>query len=827
MQATTTDPRSLPGRRIEIEGIVQGVGFRPWVYRLAREGGIAGRVRNDGRGVSIEAFAPEGALDLFVTQLQESPPPAAVIRRLRWHALAPRAVTGFTIVDTGRDGERRPSIPADLATCPDCLAELFDPHDRRHRYPFVNCTNCGPRFTISTDVPYDRAATTMARFRMCPDCQREYDDPRDRRFHAQPNACPVCGPRLRLLDARGDVVRCDDPLQVAVAALRAGMTVAIKGLGGFHLACDATSEDAVRTLRERKRRSAKPFAVMVRDLPQARALAELQVPEERLLAGVERPIVVAPRRDAALWPAMAKAAGGARLAPSVAPGVDLVGVMLPYTPLHHLLLADFGRPLVMTSANLAEEPLVWRDEEAVERLAGIADLFLTHDREIAAPCEDSVVRTVAGAPTIVRRSRGFVPRPLPVAVPFAAPVLAIGGDLKSVACLGVGDTAWLTPHVGDLESPAGLDALALAVERLQRFVGARAEVIAHDPHPGYHSRRLALELPARRHLAVQHHHAHVASCLCEHGLEGPALGLVFDGTGWGPSPAGKTGVPHPPPGTSAASFARAIHPLGNAWGGELLRADLRGYERLATLRPLRLPGGETALREIWRLALAALDDAFDGEPPVSALLLFRQLRQERVEAVRRQLAAGVNSPLAHGAGRWFDAIGALVLALAQSRYEGEAALRLERCAAAVWTAVPAYPFAFRADAAPWQIDLRPTVRAVVRELLVGRPAATIAARFHSTVASAGESMVRHAIERNGTLPVVLSGGCFQNPLLVSAVETRLADLRVHRHRLVPPGDGGLALGQAAVAAALARCGDADEAMVMVGAGAANARRGGA
>ena len=760
-----------PGRRIAVEGTVQGVGFRPWVWRLAREEGVAGSVRNDACGVVIEAFGSDVALEGFLGRLRREPPPAADIRRLAWEPIAPRELDGFEILASGASTTRRPSIPADLATCPACLAEVMDPANRRHRYPFTNCTDCGPRFTIATDIPYDRAATTMARFPMCPECAREYGDPADRRFHAQPNACPVCGPRLALLAADGSPLAAEEPLALAAQALAAGLIVAVKGLGGFHLACDATNEPAVERLRARKRRERKPFAVMVADLEAAEAVAALGDEERRLLSGTEHPIVLAPLRP------------DHGLAPSVAPGLDLVGVLLAYTPLHHLLLRAAGVPLVMTSGNLAEEPLAYRDEEAVARLGGIADLLLVHDREVAAPCEDSVARVVDGAPLLVRRSRGWVPRPLALARPVGEAVLAVGGDLKSVACIAAGDAAWLTPHVGDLASPESLDELAAAVDRLQRFLGVTPRVVAHDPHPGYHSRRWALSLPGVRHVAVQHHHAHVASCLAEHGLAGPALGVALDGTGWGPD--------------------------GAAWGGELLLVEPGRSRRLATLRPLPLAGGETALREVWRLALAMLDDAFDGAPPLAALPLFARLDPYRTATVRRMLGTAtgdgtngghrLNSPLAHGAGRWFDAVGALVLGLPAAGFEGEAALRLERAAAAAGSA-PAYPFELRADGAVRELDLRPMVRALVFELLDGRPAPWLAARFHATLGAAMAAAVRAAAREHGALPVALSGGCLQNPLLARALREGLSGFRVLQHRSVPPGDGGLALGQAVVAA---------------------------
>ncbi len=755
---------SSAGRRIEIRGTVQGIGFRPWVVRLARELGVAGRVRNDAAGVTVEAFGPAAMLDDFTARLRCDPPPGAEVAQLTWRPAEAAAPGDFSVAASEDAGERRLAIPPDLATCAACLAEAGDPADCRFRYPFTNCTHCGPRFTIALDVPYDRAATTMAAFRMCERCRREYESPTDRRFHAQPNACPACGPRLRAETTAGATIE-GDPLAAAAAVLSSGGIVAVKGLGGFHLACDATAEEAVARLRARKRRDAKPFAVMVRTLADAERLADVDDAERRLLASPAAPIVLLRRRLDG-W-----------LAGGVAPGSPLVGVLLAYTPLHHLLLAGVERPLVMTSANQAGEPIAYRDAEVRTRLDGVADLLLTHEREIVGPCEDSVARVIDGAPVVLRRSRGWVPRPVRLARPVVRPVLGCGGDLKNAVCLAVGDLAYPGPHVGDLDVVEALEGLESAADRLQRFVGVRAEVIAHDLHPEFRSTAFARARAAAHVIGVQHHHAHVASAMAEHGLLGPVLGVVYDGTGWGPD--------------------------GTLWGGELLLADLGGFDRIATWRAVRLPGGERAIHEVWRIALAALDDAFDGDPPLGALRLFDAVPEHRREAVRRLGDAGIATPLARGVGRWFDVFGALGLAMPTSRFEGEVAMAWSN--AVEGTDGGALPFAIDFDAAPWEVDPRPALRDAVAELARGDAPARVSARFHRGVAAATAAIVRAAAARYGELPVVLTGGCFQNPWLVAGVGRALAlHLEVRRHRDVPPGDGGLALGQVLVADARVR-----------------------
>jgi hydrogenase maturation protein HypF len=756
--------RAVTGRRIEIRGTVQGVGFRPWVYRVARDVGVGGRVRNHPQGVTVEAFGGDEALDALVARLRWPPPPAHV-RELSSQPIPAEAVTEFVIDRSQTLGSRELSIPADLATCDACAREIEHPRDRRYHYPFTNCTACGPRFTIATGVPYDRAATTMTSFTMCPACRAEYEDVANRRFHAQPNACPVCGPKLELWEPDGGVIACADPLAVAAARIVAGEIVAVKGLGGFHLACDATRASTVATLRVRKHRDDKPFAVMVRDLAAARAFGELEAADEALLTGPERPIVLVPRRR------------GVAIAPEVAPDTDLLGLFLPYTPLHHLLLALVDRPLVMTSANPSDEPICAEENEAVVRLRAIADALLVHDRAIATRCDDSVARVIAGRPTLLRRSRGYVPRPIALAHPVAAPVLACGAHLKNTFCLATGDSAYLGPHVGDLDTLATYEYFEQAIARMESILEVRPEVVAHDLHPAYLSTRYA-ESRAGVHVGVQHHHAHVASAMAEHGLAGPVIGVAYDGTGWGTD--------------------------GTAWGGEVLLARFAGYERLATFRPIALAGGDTAIHQPWRIALALLEDAFDGDPPVDALLRFGDVELREVGVVRRMIRTGTNAPRARGVGRYFDGLGALGLARTHARHDGQLAV--------LWNQVAdpgerrAYPW--RIDRAPVvpEIDLRPMVRAATAALLAGEPPAVVSARFHETLIAATACVVREAVASAGRRPVVLTGGAFQNPRLAAGVRGALADLDVRLHGEVPPGDGGIALGQALVADAMTRTG---------------------
>jgi hydrogenase maturation protein HypF len=747
------------GRHIEIRGIVQGVGFRPWVHQLAVKSGVRGRVRNDSSGVIIDAFGGDEAVASFLLALESSAPPAAQVRDIAWHAIDYEPAAGFTIVASERASERNVSIPPDLATCDDCLHEVFDPANRRHLYPFTNCTNCGPRFTIVRDVPYDRAQTTMASFPMCDDCRREHDDPLDRRFHAQPNACPACGPHLFAVMPGGREVSTDRALPFAARALRAQLIVAIKGLGGFHLACDATSPAAVQRLRERKHREAKPLAVMVRDLDEAARLAEITPRERALLTSIERPIVLVRRRD------------DATLAREIAEETPIVGLFLPYTPLHHLLLREAGIPLVMTSGNVSDEPMAIDNDEALERLGKIADVFLMHDRPIETRADDSVVRMIGDAPVILRRARGYVPRGFELATPFDAPVLAVGAHLKNAICIGSGDQAFLGPHVGDLDTLETLQSFEKSIAQMKSFVGVEPRLVAHDIHPDYESTRWARRsgLPA---VAVQHHHAHVVSAMIEHRLDGRVLGIAYDGTGYGTD--------------------------GTAWGGEILLAGFTDYERAATFRPIPLAGGDQAIRQVWRIALAVLDEAFDGEPPLYALRLFDRIDSRSIDSIRRMIATGLNAPRARGVGRWFDALGAIGLAAAESRYEGEVATRWNM--AADPDERGRYAVVVREGVAPWEIDPRPMVRAATLDLLAGVAPSIVSARFHNTLAEVTIEVAR-AANRDG-LPFVLSGGCFQNALLAAHVLRGLPGAVMNRN--IPPGDGGLALGQAVIANALSR-----------------------
>lgn len=767
MGGLSSELPALTGRRVHIRGIVQGVGFRPWVYRTAVAAHVSGRVWNDSSGVFVEAFGVPDDLDHFLTDLRVSPPPAAHIDSFDVEPMAPEAVHGFQIVHSERSAERTASIPPDLATCPDCLREIFDPGNRRYRYPFTNCTNCGPRFTISTGIPYDRSATTMARFAMCPECRHEYEDVGDRRFHAQPNACPACGPRLTL-QLGGAAVGVTDPLATAAEALRAGLIVAVKGLGGFHLACDATNAAAVATLRQRKRRDEKPLAVMVPDLATAEVFAVLQPAQRQLLESVERPIVLVPRRE--------PSDGGQRhqspdLAAAVAPRNRMVGLFLPYTPLHHLLLAEVGRPLVMTSANLSEEPIAYGNDEAVARLSSIADLFLVHDREIQTRCDDSVATVIAGHPVILRRSRGYVPQAIGLTESVSRPVLACGALLKNTFCLAAGRRAWLGPHIGDLENVETFDAYTEAIARFERFLQVTPEVVAYDLHPDYLSTRFAHAHPAARKVGVQHHHAHVVSVMAEHGLARPVIGLAYDGTGYGLD--------------------------GTMWGGEVLVADRTTFVRAATFRPLALAGGDRAIREPWRLAVALLLDAF-GEVPARLHGLLAGVAPRDRELIEMLITRRFQSPLAHGAGRYFDAFGALFLGRTRAAYEGQVALEWNQIADDASGRV--YPFAIDRETTPWQLDWRPTTQAAVSDYLHGKPPALVSAAFHNTLAQATAALVREVATVHGWLPVVASGGCFQNARLAEGVRQALTpEFCVYFNRDVPPGDGGVALGQAVVA----------------------------
>ncbi|WP_307848667.1 carbamoyltransferase HypF [Microbispora oryzae] len=759
---------------IRVEGIVQGVGFRPFVYGLAIELGLDGLVGNDERGVFIEVEGGRAPVGEFLAALRGHPPPLAVIERISVERVrAGPGGTGFVIVRSAVGGDRRALVSPDVATCVDCLREMADPADRRYGYAFTNCVNCGPRFTIVRDVPYDRPNTTMAGFAMCADCAREYHDPADRRFHAQPVCCPACGPRLRLVDREGRTIA-GDPVAEAVRWLRRDAVLAVKGLGGYHLAAVAAREPAVAALRSRKHREDKPFAVMAPDLAAARRLCAVDETAERLLTGPARPIVLLRRLPEP--PELP----GAAIAPSVAPGNPWLGLMLPYTPLHHLLLRELACPLVLTSGNVSDEPIAYVDEEAMERLAGIADVFLTHDRPIHVRADDSVVRTFRGRELPVRRSRGYAPQPMALAAGVPRPVLACGAELKNTFCLAKGRRAFVSHHIGDLENYETLRAYTQGIEHFRRLFDLVPEVVAHDLHPEYLSTKYALEREGVDLVGVQHHHAHVASCLADNGECGPVIGVAFDGLGYGLD--------------------------GTLWGGEFLIADLARFERAGYLEPLPMPGGAAAIREPWRMAAAYLDLALGGCVPDDMDVVRRNA--DRWPAVVALARAGVGSPRTSSMGRLFDAVAAITCGRDVITYEGQAAVELER------RADPAEPGAYEcpllagapATTALFTAAGPELVAAVVDDLGAGTPAEVVAARFHNAVARLVADGCARLRDAGAPSTVALSGGVFQNMLLLErATDLLEADgFRVLTHRRVPPNDGGVSLGQAAVAAALDR-----------------------
>jgi hydrogenase maturation protein HypF len=755
---------------VQIEGIVQGVGFRPFVYDRARLHDLAGWVCNDEHGVCIEVEGEEARVTSFLSALA-TPPPLARVEKTHVDYRPPIGYQGFEIRPSESSEERLALISPDTATCPACRCELFDPGDRRFRYPFINCTNCGPRFTIIQDIPYDRAATTMAPFAMCPACSREYHDPTDRRFHAQPNACPACGPQVSLLDAMGKAITAVDPISEITQLLATGKIVAIKGLGGFHLACDAAQEDAVSALRNRKYREDKPFALMCRDLAVIEGLCVLDDAACALLQGHERPIVILPRRQ------------GAQIAPSVAPGQGTLGVMLPYTPLHHLLFADGLETIVMTSGNRSDEPIAYRDAEAVEQLHGIADFFLVHNREIHTRCDDSVIKPFRGTATFLRRARGFAPAPIRLhrrlgrGVPGPGEgnsILACGAALKNTFCLTKGDHAFLSPHIGDLENYETMRSFEHGIALMKRLFQIEPAIVCHDLHPDYLSTRFALGYaehagPAVRTIGVQHHFAHAVSCMAEHGLAGPVLAVVLDGTGFGAD--------------------------GTAWGGEFLQVTVTGFTRLGHLRHIPLPGGDAAAREPWRMAAAYLERACGqgAQVPIPFSLLFDPAQWS---LLRGAMQAGINAPLCSSMGRLFDAVSALLGVRGQNRYEGQAAIELEQMARP--GELGEYPLALAEEQGCLILDPDPAIAAIVEEIIQGEAPAVISARFHNAVARAIARMALRMSEGTGLSDVVLSGGVFQNHLLLGRTCDFLTDAgcKVYCHHQVPANDGGIALGQA-------------------------------
>jgi hydrogenase maturation protein HypF len=752
-------------RRVRVRGIVQGVGFRPWVYRLAVARDLSGFVLNDADGVVVEVQGPATIVDDFVAALGQDVPPMADITAIETEDIPPAGDDGFTIRSSEAGWPAATQVAPDMAICDACLGELLDPVDRRHRYPFINCTHCGPRYSIILDVPYDRPRTTMQPFTMCPACQREYDDPTDRRFHAQPNACPVCGPRLSLFDAGGKPLAEDDAIEAVRARLLSGDIVAIKGLTGYHLACDARNEAVVAELRRRKHRDEKPLALMVADIAVAERLVHLDDASRELLESPERPIVLAPRRT------------DAEIALSVAPRSRYLGLMLPYAPLHYLLFADGFPPMVMTSANLSEEPMCRENTEVFERLGDIADAFLLHDRGIRTICDDSVATAQLGEPLVIRRARGYAPRPIRLSNPAPADViLATGAELKNCVCLTRGGDAYVSQHIGDLKNPLAVRYFEETIEKLQTLLEVRPAVIAHDMHPAYQSTRYAQGLEGVRLTAVQHHHAHIASIMAEHHQSEPVIGLSADGTGYGTD--------------------------GHTWGCEFLAAHTDGtFDRLGHLDYLPLPGGDAAVQHVERIAWAALVVAFGDKAEAVAERHLPGVTGRQRLLWRQMIDRNINAPLACGLGRLFDAISALCGVTTRSTYEGQAAIELEAVAAPDTDGQFAYNIMESADGSPFRVDWRVMIRDLVRALDSGLSPGEAAAWFHNTVVAFVLDGLQRCRKMTGLDRVAFSGGCMLNARLVEHLAPALASrgFTVYRHRQVSPGDGGVALGQVEVA----------------------------
>jgi len=761
-----TEPRA---RKISVTGVVQGVGFRPFVYRLARDHNLTGWVLNHSGGVDIEIEGPPAALEAFVRDLGAQAPPLARIERVVAEDTTPNGHTAFEIRHSVAQAGSYQLISPDIATCPDCLRELLEPHDRRYRYPFTNCTNCGPRFTIIADIPYDRPKTTMRIFPMCPACQAEYDDPLDRRFHAQPNACPVCGPHVWLEPEPPPALV--DPIAQAAHLLCSGRILAIKGLGGFHLACDATDPEAVARLRQRKGRPSRPLAVMMTTLDEIRRHCQVNAEEESLLASRQCPIVLL------RWKAESS------VAREVAPGNRYLGVMLPYTPLHHVLLRDAGRPLVMTSGNLSEEPIAQDNDEARRRLGHLCDGFLFHNRDIYARYDDSVWLVVQIGKSAdqqiaqpLRRSRGHAP--YPVKLPFEMrQVLAVGAELKNTFCFTKENYAFLSQHIGDMENLETLEHFEASVALYRRLFRLEPERVAHDLHPDYLATKFAAGLaPQISRVPVQHHHAHIAACLADNGWSpeaGPVIGVAWDGTGLGDD--------------------------GHIWGGEFLIADYAGYRRAAHLEYLPLPGGDTSTKNPYRIALAYLHEMKIGG--WENLPVARAAREGEWVLLQQQIERGINTPLTSSAGRLFDAVSALLGVCTRATYEAQAAIELEMLAAGEPTGWPAYPFALESKAGIRIIRLRETFATLLADLAAGVPVPEMSARFHATAAAMIVETCRAIAGETGQRTVALSGGVFQNRRLLAAVVPALrgAGFEALHHRQVPTNDGGLSLGQAVIA----------------------------
>jgi len=753
--------------KIGVQGAVQGVGFRPFIYRLAQEYNLTGWVRNTSGSVEIEVEGDEESLDNFLSNLEAKAPPMARIEKVEATFYPLKGYTQFQIEESLSQEGQYQLVSPDIATCEDCKREIFCPTDRRFHYPFTNCTNCGPRFTIIEDIPYDRSKTTMHKFRMCPECQQEYHNPLDRRFHAQPNACPKCGPSLELVDGDRNPIDCNDAIKTASSLLKAGKILAIKGLGGFHLACDATSKEVINLLRTRKRRPAKPLAVMVATLEDIEKHCLVSPEEQKLLQSPECPIVLLRWKHSS-----------SNISTAVAPNLKYLGVMLPYTPLHHLLLREAGIPLVMTSGNLSEEPIAKDNDEALIRLGGIADYFLLHNRDIFARYDDSVYMVEDDKPQALRRARGYAP--YPIFLPFKSrQILACGAELKNTFCLTKDEHAFLSQHIGDMENEETLEQFENTIELYKKLFRIEPEIMAYDMHPEYLSTKYALETGSAQGLSlvpIQHHHAHIVSCLVENKVEGPVIGVAFDGTGYGTD--------------------------GTIWGGEFLLADWRSFQRIGHLEYAPLLGGAAAIKKPYRMALSYLYTLLGESFPLEGLPISK-LNPAELKITKQQLKQGVNCPLTSSAGRLFDAVSALAGVREEIDYEAQAVIELEMLAPNEvdefeWES---YPFSIVEHQAVRVIKLGELFSAIVYDVKNQISIPLISLKFHNTVAQIITGMCKLIAKETGITQVVLSGGVFQNRLLLRLATAALqkAGISVVTHHLVPCNDGGISLGQAVIA----------------------------
>ena len=754
----------ISAKKLKVNGIVQGVGFRPFVFQLAEHYELKGEVANTSFGVSIHIEGPPDRLASFEADLAAKSPPLAYIVEISGNSQTVKNYTDFRIVKSKGETAMSTLISPDVSVCDDCLQEMFDPRNRRYSYPFINCTNCGPRYTIIDDIPYDRPKTSMRHFKMCPACQAEYDDPTDRRFHAQPNACAKCGPQVGLYDNRHKQIIANDPIGKAAEILKQGYILAVKGLGGYHLAADAANADAVMRLRLRKLREEKPLAVMANDIEHIQRFAEVEIKDEELLTSIQRPIVLLKKK--ATYP----------ICEEVAPRNNYFGVMLPYTPLHYMLLKHGFKALVMTSGNLSEEPIAIDNDDAFQRLADIADYFLIHNRDIYLRSDDSIVRHSAGSKRFIRRSRGYVP--IPVFLKHKIPsVLACGAELKNTVCITKGDRAFLSQHIGDLENMATYDFFELTINHLKRILDISPEIIACDMHPNYLSTQFAEKQQNIEKISVQHHHAHIVSCMAENKLDGPVVGLSFDGTGFGAD--------------------------GAIWGGELLIVEEHNFERAGHLRYVPMPGSTAAIREPWRMAVSYLKDSFGKDFNNLNLPGLKEIESEKLTVVSEMITKGVNSPLTSSLGRLFDGVAAICGVRNQANFEGQAAMELEMLA--VESDGLCYDYDWE-TADVLRILPAPIIRGVVTDILNKVPIGEISARFHQTLIHLFANLCEVIRSDRGLNRVVLSGGCFQNSILLSGMLRVLQGKKfeVFTHEQVPTNDGGIALGQAFVAAAINR-----------------------